>query len=107
MGNENADSTGAKKNWKDYFDVFKYFIPFFIYFAVIWLQSEFATKDELIQTNVDLVNAVKLSERAIEDNKDLENSIFYEIRIMDTKLDNISKELTELKKFVEETHQKQ
>jgi hypothetical protein len=91
-----------KKNWKDYFDVLKYFIPFFIYFIVIWLQSNFVTKNEFKEINAGLINATQLSEKAVEQNHELTNSLFYEIKLIDQKLGIMSEDIAELKILVEE-----
>ena len=105
MGEEKNDAKETKKrNWLDYFDVFKYFIPFFVYFIVIWLDSNYASDEDLSDVRSSISDNTILVQRAIENNKDLENKLFYEIRLIDTKLSSISENIEEVKKIVEEEH---
>lgn len=105
MAEEKDSSESNKKNWKDYFDVFKYFIPFFVYFLIIWLDANYASNDELTEVKSAVSSNTVLAQSALEENKDLKQEVFYEIKLIDTKLLAISEDIAEIKKIVEKKHQ--
>jgi len=91
-----------KKNWKDYFDVIKYFIPFFVYFIIIWLDSNYASTSDLTQVKVAVSDNSFNIQMAKESTKDLRTETFYEVQLIDEKLGSIEKNLAEIKKIIEQ-----
>ena len=91
-----------KKHWKDYFDVFKYFIPFFVYFIIIWLDNNYASTDDLTQVKVAISDNSYNILITQESTKDLRTETFYEVRMIDEKLMAIAEDLGEIKKIVEQ-----
>lgn len=102
MGDDaSGQQAPIKKNWRDYFDIFKYFIPFFVYFIVVWLDNNYASKNDLTQVQLAVNQNTMSVEMAKEDTKDLRTEMFYEVQLIDEKLLAISEDLAEIKKLVE------
>ena len=97
---EKESNTEQKPNFivaakfKDFFSIFKYFLPFFIYFIVVWLDNNYASSEKVNELAMQTVANEQKVER-------LRGDVYYEIQLIDAKLQNITDNLQEVKKIIE------